>query len=131
MKSFHLERWCVGLLLCMTACGGRPAVKVRPMGQVTTQPVTVIVNPYSVVLVWAASSSQGITGYNIYRSITSGSGFVLIGSTVGPTLTYTDTTVALNTTYYWVVTAYAPTCPGNPCGESGYSNQVSGWIPPQ
>ncbi len=40
-------------------------------------------------------------GYNVYRSLVSGAGFALIGTS--PTVTYIDTTVADSTTYYYKV----------------------------
>lgn len=53
-------------------------------------------------LTWANTS--GATNYNIYRSTTSGSyGAALATAVAG--LTYTDTTVANGTTYYYVVRA--------------------------
>jgi len=52
-----------------------------------------------VALTWTASS--GATSYNVKRSTTSGSGYVTIGS--ASTTSYTDTTAANGTTYYYVV----------------------------
>ena len=56
------------------------------------------------------------------RSTTSGSGYVLIGSTSGTS--FTDTGVALNQTYYYVVTAT------NSFGSSGYSPEVTATTQP-
>ncbi len=72
----------------------------------------------TVNLAWDASTSSGIVSYNVYRSTTSGSGYVKIGSST--TLSYSDATVP-NTgqRFYYVVTAL------NVGGaESGYSNEV-------
>ncbi|HTQ97625.1 MAG TPA: choice-of-anchor D domain-containing protein, partial [Candidatus Acidoferrum sp.] len=76
---------------------------------------------HSVALSWAASTST-VTGYNVYRSVTSGSGYTKISSVSG--LTYDDTTVQSETTYYYVVTAVDSS--GN---ESTDSNQATAVIP--
>jgi hypothetical protein len=77
---------------------------------------------HNVVLTWTASTSTGITAYNVYRSVTSGSGYAKIGSTTS-VLNYTDSTVMSGLTYYYVVTALAGT------SESTWSNQASVSIP--
>jgi autotransporter-associated beta strand protein len=43
------------------------------------------------------------TGYRIWRSLTSGSGYTLVGSTTNTT--FTDSGLAINQTYYYVLTA--------------------------
>jgi hypothetical protein len=48
---------------------------------------------YSVLLNWAASPSETVTGYNVNRSMASGSGYAKINSSPVGGLTYTDTTV--------------------------------------
>jgi Putative Ig domain len=60
---------------------------------------------HSVVLTWAASPSSATSGYNVYRSNISGSGYTKISSTPVSGLTYTDVTVASAHTYYYVMTA--------------------------
>jgi len=70
----------------------------------------------SVSLGWTASA--GATGYNVKRSTTSGSGYTQIGTTTSAT-TYSDSTVANGTTYYYVVTAT------NSNGESANSTEAS------
>ncbi|MDH5645796.1 MAG: fibronectin type III domain-containing protein, partial [Candidatus Heimdallarchaeota archaeon] len=70
-------------------------------------------------LIWTSPVNNGgsvITSYKIYRSITSGMGYILISST--STLNYVDSPVSLGT-YYYVVTAI------NSVGESPNSNEVS------
>ena len=78
---------------------------------------------HSVSLSWNASTST-VAGYNVYRSTTSGSGFVKINSALLTGLTYSDSNVVSATTYYYVATAVDSN--GN---ESAYSNQVSAVIP--
>lgn len=53
-----------------------------------------------VVLNWSASA--GATGYNVKRSLVSGSNYSMIASTSGTT--YTDSSANAGTTYYYVVT---------------------------
>jgi hypothetical protein len=77
---------------------------------------------HNVVLNWNASTTAGVTSYNVYRSIINGSGYAVIGTT-GGVLTFTDATVASGTIYYYVVTAVSPN------GESVFSNQASASIP--
>ena len=79
---------------------------------------------HSVTLNWTASTST-VSGYNVYRSTTNGSGYVKINTTglVGA-LTYVDTTVQSATTYYYVATAVDSS--GN---ESADSNQATAIVP--
>jgi hypothetical protein len=78
---------------------------------------------HSVQLSWTDSDSS-IAGYNVYRTTTSGSGYVLVnGSLVGPDA-FSDTTVQSGTTYYYVTTAVDSS--GN---ESAYSNEAQAIIP--
>lgn len=51
------------------------------------------------------SAVDGATGYNIYRSTQSGSGFVKIAATASNVYTYTDTGLTTGTTYYYKVEA--------------------------
>lgn len=81
-------------------------------------------NNYGALLRWTASSSTGITGYNVYRSSVSGSGYVPITSSPISGLTYTDTTVTSGQTYYYVTTAIDAS--GE---ESTYSDEVQAVIP--
>jgi hypothetical protein len=79
---------------------------------------------YSVLLNWTASPSQGVTGYNVYRSLTSGTGYVKINSSAVGGLSYTDSTVSNSTTYYYVTTSV-----DSSGDESGYSEEVQMIIP--
>ncbi len=78
---------------------------------------------HSVALSWNASTST-VSGYNVYRSTVSGSGYVKLNSSLVSGLTYTDSNVLSGTTYYYVTTAVDSS--GN---ESTYSNQASAPIP--
>jgi hypothetical protein len=87
--------------------------------------LTGIVNGSSQIqLSWTPSVSGSLTGYNIYRSTTHGSGYALVGSAGPGATTFIDTSAASFVAYYYVVTAVAT---GN--AESLYSNEVSVVIP--
>jgi len=78
---------------------------------------------HTVALSWNASTST-VSGYNVYRTTTSGSGYLKINSSLVGTLTYTDSTVQSATTYYYVTTAV-----DSSGSESTYSNQAAATIP--
>ena len=79
---------------------------------------------HSVMLKWTASPSPGVTGYNVYRSTVSGSGYSKITSSPVAGLNYTDATVVNGQTYYYVTTSV------NAAGdESSYSTQIKMIIP--
>jgi bacillopeptidase F len=52
-------------------------------------------------LTWTASSSSQTTGYEIFRSTTSGSGYTSVGTKNGTS--FTDSSVTFSTRYYYVV----------------------------
>jgi hypothetical protein len=79
---------------------------------------------HSVTLSWAASSSTGVVGYNIYRSSVSGGPYARVTSGPDASLSYTDTAVNAGSSYFYVVTAVE----GNGT-ESTYSNQARAVIP--
>lgn len=78
---------------------------------------------HSVGLSWKASTSA-VKGYNVYRSTSSGLGFAKLNSAVITTLSYSDSTVAAGSTYYYVATAV-----DSADEESQNSNQVAAEIP--
>jgi len=74
---------------------------------------------------WVASPSNGIVSYNIYRSTTSGTGYVNVGTVGSAVTTFADTSILeVGTTYFYVVTAVA-----TGSVESVHSNEVSIMIP--
>ena len=78
---------------------------------------------HQVSLNWVASTST-VSGYNVYRSSTSGSGYVKLNSSLNVSTAYTDNSVVAGATYFYVTTAVDSS--GN---ESSYSNQVQAAIP--
>jgi hypothetical protein len=79
---------------------------------------------HSVLLTWTPSPSPAATGYNVYRSNASGTGFSKINSTPVSALTYSDGTVVDGLTYY-----YATTAVDLSGDESTYSEQIQIVIP--
>ena len=79
---------------------------------------------HTVTLNWKASSSQNITGYNIYRGTVSGGPYTKINSALDPNTNYIDSTVVDGQTYYYVTTAV-----NSSDEESTYSNQAQAVIP--
>jgi hypothetical protein len=78
---------------------------------------------HAVSLSWTASTSS-VTGYDVYRSGTSGGPYTMLNSSLVNGATYADTTVQAGQTYYYVVTAV------NSAGlQSQYSNQVQTVVP--
>jgi fibronectin type 3 domain-containing protein len=102
------------------------AFAVLAQNQTAKVQLTVVVVQHSAQLTWTASTTSQVTGYKVYRSAVSGSGYASIATTTAPTVTYTDTPALAGKTYYYVVTALAPSIPP---GESGYSNQGTAVIP--
>lgn len=77
---------------------------------------------HSVTLSWTASS--GVTGYHIYRSTISGTGYAKLNSSPSSAATYTDNNVVAGQTYYYTVTSV------NSSGvQSSYSSEAKAVIP--
>lgn len=85
---------------------------------------TVVVgNSHSVDLGWVASTSS-VAGYNIYRSTQASGPYQKLNSSLLTTTSFTDSTVASGTTYYYVATAVDANN-----YESAYSNQAKAIVP--
>lgn len=79
---------------------------------------------HSVTLTWSPSASDGISGYNVYRSLVSGGPYSPLTSSADPSTSYSDASVLSGQTYYYVVTAL------NSGGvESAYSSEVAASVP--
>ncbi|HOQ03601.1 MAG TPA: DUF5010 C-terminal domain-containing protein [Anaerohalosphaeraceae bacterium] len=72
-----------------------------------------------VTLDWADNTESDLLGYNVYRSETSGSGYILLNPEPLTASAYVDTSVQNGLTYYYVVTAV-----DNLLNESAYSSEV-------
>jgi hypothetical protein len=77
----------------------------------------------SVALSWTASTST-VSGYNVYRSVTSGSGYSRLNAALISGLSFSDTTAIAGTTYFYVATAV-----DSSGDESANSNQATASIP--
>jgi hypothetical protein len=82
---------------------------------------------HSVSLSWTASTSTGVTGYNIYRGTTvGGESATAVNTSLITGTAYADATVIASTTYYYTAKSYCPTCSTN---LSLSSNEVNAVIP--
>jgi len=102
------------LAIVSNATGSPASIPVSGTGVAQAQ--------HTVALSWNASTSA--TGYNVYRSATSGSGYARVNSGVDGSLSYSDTSVQNGQSYYYVTTAVDAS--GQ---ESAYSTEVSAVIP--
>ena len=79
--------------------------------------------PLQVQLSWDASPSP-VTGYRVHRGTVRGGPYSVSTANMITTLSYSDTSVAAGTTYYYVVTSV------NQSGvESAYSNEAAATVP--
>ncbi len=76
-------------------------------------------------LTWVPSTSGNVVGYNVYRGSASAGPYTKLTSSLVAGISYTDSTVAVAQTYYYVVTAVDST--GN---ESAYSTPTSAAVVP-
>jgi hypothetical protein len=67
-----------------------------------TDPMT---GPTTATVAWAASSSTGVVGYNVYRSTSSGGPYVKANPALVGGTKFMDITVQAGQTYYYVVSA--------------------------
>jgi Abnormal spindle-like microcephaly-assoc'd, ASPM-SPD-2-Hydin len=102
------------LAIVSNATGAPSAIPISGNGVTQSQ--------HTVTLSWNASNSA--TGYNAYRSGTSGSGYARVNSGLDGSLSYSDTNVQNGQTYFYVTTAVDAS--GQ---ESTYSSEVSVLIP--
>jgi len=79
---------------------------------------------HNVTLSWTASVSSGVTGYNVFRSLTTGGPYTQLNSTQVSGTSYVDSTVNAGQTYYYVATAV-----GQGGLQSSYSNEASAAVP--
>lgn len=78
---------------------------------------------HTVGLAWSDSSSSA-SGYNVYRSSTSGGPYTRINSNLLSGTSFNDTNVQAGQTYFYVTTAV-----NSSSQESSYSNQAQASVP--
>ena len=105
-----------GTLTVTSNATGSPAT-------ITLSGTGVQASSHTVALSWNASTSN-VIGYYVYRSTTSGAGYLRITTSPLTSLTYLDDTVLSATTYFYVTTAVD----GNGI-ESSNSNEAQAIIP--
>ena len=93
----------------------------------------------SVTLIWTNSISEAVTGYNLYRSETAGSGYAIVNTKLIPSdplghSEWTDETVKNNRRYFYVCRAVAewvdPYTGDSGTVESINSNEATTYIMP-
>ena len=72
---------------------------------------------------WSASKTIDITGYNVYRTTTTGKNYAKVGTAAKGVLQFVDGTVERNATYYYMIRAYKTTT------ESANSSEGSVTVP--
>lgn len=79
---------------------------------------------HSTSLTWVASTSTGVTGYNVYRATASGGPYTLLNATPVSAITYIDTAALAGQTYFYVIKAVGA---GNTL--SAASNEAQAVVP--
>jgi hypothetical protein len=91
---------------------------IQPPGAPTGLTATAEAN--EILLDWNDNNEWDLTGYNVYRSTTSGSGYIKQNSSLVTVSHYTDSNIYFGTTCYYVVTAV-----DIDANESNYSAEAS------
>ena len=107
--------------------GGSATGTLTVTSNATASPLTETLSgtgAHVVDLSWTASSSSGVTGYNVYRSNTSEGQFNVINTSPVVGTSFEDSNVTAGQTYYYKTTAIGP---GGV--ESAYSNVTSATVP--
>ena len=90
----------------------------------TAGPPAAVSAGHSVTLTWTASTSTGVTGYNVFRSQTTGGPYTQMNTNLIGGTSYVDSSVTAGQSYYYVVTAV-----GSGSSQSSYSNETSASVP--
>jgi hypothetical protein len=120
VRVLVLEAFCA-VILASCGGGGGGGGKSTPSNPAPAAPTGIVVVAGNSQLDIGWNEVAGATSYNIYRSTSAGSRGAKVGAC--SSTTYTDTTVANGTTYYYTVTA------DNSAGEGPPSSQSDGATP--
>ncbi len=131
-KGKDMKRFLLTALLCLASvCLSQTTAKTNPPhAAISTKGLSAASSPTGPSVSLACTSPGApANSFNFYRSTTSGSGYVIIGSST--TCSYTDTAVTFGVTYYYVSTAVNTlSCPSGSTCESADSNQATATIGP-
>ena len=106
------------------ANGAAPSSKISSsIAKPTALTATYSTESKAVIVTWKASATSTIGGYNLYRSTTAGKDYKKIADTGKTTVTYSDSKINANTTYYYMVRAYKDDF------ESASSDEASAMVP--
>lgn len=83
-----------------------------------TSPTATAQSSSSIQITWTDASNNE-TGFEVERSLTSGSGFALVTTTAANATSFTNTGLTASTTYYYRIRAV------NASGQSAYTSQVT------
>jgi hypothetical protein len=117
----------LGLALCTANVAGPGVCNIVAVQRVTNAALsgTCLTGvPHSASLTWTASTSSNVIGYNVYRATQSGGPYTMLTSSPVVGTSYTDVTVQVRQSYYYVTTAVDSG--GN---ESVYSNEATAVVP--
>lgn len=124
----YLSTWTDGTSTVQDIWGAR--LEVTP--PVPPGPITTSNDSTSITLTWPKGTETDLRGYFIGKSTTPGGPYSfalgLILPPAGPTVTYVDTAVSVNTRYYYVVTAVDTHA--NPSDLSAEASEIIDTVPP-
>jgi fibronectin type 3 domain-containing protein len=112
-----------GSLALLSACAGVSASSKASSGSSGTSSTSGQAGQYSVDLSWNPSNSA-VVGYNLYRGTQSGGPYARVNPSVLAMTSFTDSSIASGTTYYYVSTSV-----NADSEESAYSNEATATIP--
>lgn len=118
----------IGVLFTPSAAGARTAtLNISDNSNGTPQTVSLSgTGSHDVVLSWTASTTAGVTGYNVYRGTTSGGESpISLNSTPINGTTFTDEDVTAGATYYYLVASVV----SNEVIQSAASNEAVATVP--
>lgn len=114
----------LGLTSCTSNVDGPGVCNTDVVNKVETAALGGTCVTHTVTLNWTASTSSNISGYNVYRSTTTGGPYAKVNSSLVSATTYTDSYRTPGQTYYYVATAVDINN-----NESVFSNQAQAAVP--